>query len=76
MPSMMSSLIWMLACPLGMAAMGGLAWGLGRLPGRRAQRLAKLSRRATCMSMGSHQAAQPEEGASGASAGGKIPTHV
>lgn len=49
---MMGSLVWMIACPVGMAAMGGIAWGLSRLPGRRAQRLASLSSRATCMPMG------------------------
>jgi hypothetical protein len=48
---MITSLIWILACPLGMAAMGGIAWALGRLPGRNARRLANLSSRATCMSM-------------------------
>jgi hypothetical protein len=51
----MTSLIWILACPLGMFAMGGIAWGLGRLPGRRAERLARISSRASCMSMGAHQ---------------------
>ena len=28
----------MLLCPLGMAAMGGVAWVLTRLPGKRAER--------------------------------------
>lgn len=57
----MTSLIWMLACPLGMAAMGGVAWTLSRLPGRRAKRLANLSRRATCMTIG--HAAKDDTGA-------------
>jgi len=47
---MMSS-IWILACPLGMFAMGGVAWGIAKLPGRRAERLARVANRATCMPM-------------------------
>lgn len=48
----MSSLIWMLACPLCMAAMGGAAWALRRLLSRRAKRLSNLSSRLTCMTIG------------------------
>jgi hypothetical protein len=29
---MMTSLIWILACPLGMFAMGGVVWVASRLP--------------------------------------------
>ena len=74
---MMGSLIWVLACPLGMFAMGGLAWGLGRLPGRRAQRLASLSSRATCMPMGArHATTAVEQSAPSAGADEKAPAHV
>jgi hypothetical protein len=74
---MMTSLIWILACPLGMFAMGGVAWGLGRLPGRRAERLARTARRASCMSMGAAKR-QPstEETTPAESADNEIPAHV
>ncbi|MHB8242228.1 MAG: hypothetical protein ACYDHN_09570 [Solirubrobacteraceae bacterium] len=39
--------------------MGGVVWVASRLPGRRAERLARVSSRATCMSMGAKQ--QPTE---------------
>jgi len=74
----MMSLIWILACPLGMFAMGGIAWGLGRLPGRRAERLARATSRAGCMSMGGAKQ-QPTEGdvsAPSASTEGEVPAHV
>lgn len=48
---MMSSSIWIFACPLGMFAMGGIAWGIAKLPGRRAERVARVASRATCMPM-------------------------
>lgn len=73
---MMGSLVWMLACPLGMAAMGGVAWVFSRLPGSRAERLARLSSRASCMSMGAgHQPPEVTESANGESAE-KVPAHV
>ena len=56
---MMTSLIWILACPLGMFAIGGVAWGLARLRGRRAERLARATSRASCMSMGA--STRPDE---------------
>jgi hypothetical protein len=40
--------ILMLLCPLGMAAMGGVAWVLTRLPGKRTG-LARVARRSTCL---------------------------
>jgi hypothetical protein len=75
---MMTSLIWVLACPLGMFAMGGIVWGLGRLPGRRAERLARTASRASCMSMGGakHHPSEAEETTPIASAEAEIPTHV
>jgi hypothetical protein len=74
---MMGSLVWMLACPLGMAAMGGVAWVLGRLPGRRADRLARISSRASCMSMGAkHEPPEVSESANDQSADEKVPAHV
>lgn len=38
-----------LLCPLGMAAMGGIAWVLTRLPGRRTERIAQMARHTTCL---------------------------
>lgn len=74
---MMDSLIWILACPLGMFAMGGIAGGFGRLPGRRAQRLARLSSRATCTRMGArHQTTAVEQSTPSAGADRKVPAHV
>jgi hypothetical protein len=60
----MMSLVWILACPLGMFAMGGVVWLASRLPGRRAERLARVASRGSCMSMGAKQ--QPAEGTDGA----------
>lgn len=75
---MMTSLIWILVCPLGMFAMGGIAWGLGRLPGRRAERLARTASRASCMSMGGakQQPSEAEETTPTASSEAEIPAHV
>ena len=74
---MMTSLIWILACPLGMFAMGGIAWGLGRLPGRRAERLARISSRASCMSMGAQQqTAEVKESTPDAEAEREVAGHV
>jgi hypothetical protein len=73
---MMTSLIWTLACPLGMAAMGGIAWVLGRLPGRHAARLASLSSRATCMPMGGRQPAEAHENRQDVSTDEKVTAHV
>jgi hypothetical protein len=44
----MSGLL-MVLCPLGMMAMGGVAWELTRLPGRRA---AQVAGRSTCLPVG------------------------
>jgi hypothetical protein len=71
---MMSSPIWIVACPLGMFAMGGIAWVLTRLPGRRAQRLARVSSRATCMPMGAQR--QTEQSAASDSAEREVAGHV
>jgi hypothetical protein len=74
---MMTSLIWILACPLGMFAMGGVVWVASRLPGRRAERVARTASRASCMSMGAKQPpAKVEQDTSAESAEEKVPTHV
>lgn len=75
---MMTSLIWILACPLGMFAMGGVVWVATRLPGKRAERLARTASRASCMSMGAtkKQPAQVEQTAPVESAEEKVPAHV
>jgi hypothetical protein len=72
----MMSAIWMLACPLGMFAMGGVAWGLRRLPGRRAERLARTASRASCMSMGARPVAEADGSARDTSIEDKTPAHV
>ncbi len=74
---MMTSLIWILACPLGMAAMGGIAWVATRLPGRRADRLARVANRATCMAMGAKaQGTDVQKNTAGASIADETPAHV
>lgn len=73
---MMTSLIWILICPLGMFAMGGIAWGLGRLPGRRAERLARTASRASCMSMGARPLTESDASTQDVSAERKTPAHV
>jgi hypothetical protein len=55
----MMSAIWLLACPVSMLAMGGIAWVAGRLPGNRARRLRSAAGRVTCMASGS---AKPAHG--------------
>jgi hypothetical protein len=59
----MMSAIWLLACPLGMAAMGGFAWLAGRLPGHRARRLRGAASRVNCMGSGSRQPVAVDEAA-------------
>lgn len=49
-----------LLCPLGMAAMGGIAWVLTRLPGRRTERIARMARHTTCLPVGAKQPAEAE----------------
>jgi len=77
---MMTSLIWLLACPLGMFAIGGVAWGLGRLPGRRAERLARATSRVSCMPVGTAKQRSSEdleaEASGQARADSEIPSHV
>jgi hypothetical protein len=74
---MSSSLIWILACPLGMFAMGGVAWMLTRLPGRRTERLARLANRATCMPMGAKsQPAEVQKNPFGENTKDRTPTHA
>lgn len=74
---MMTSLIWIVACPLGMFAMGGVVW-VASLPGRRAERLARTAGRASCMSMGGakQQPSEAEETTPTASTETEIPAHV
>jgi hypothetical protein len=45
-------IIGLLACPLGMVALGGIAWASTRLLGNRAPRLTSVASRASCMSHG------------------------
>jgi hypothetical protein len=52
----------MLLCPLGMAAMGGVAWVLTRLPGKRTGRIARAARRSTCLPVGASQSQFADEG--------------
>jgi hypothetical protein len=59
----MMSAIWLLACPLGMAAMGGVAWLAGRLPGHRVRRLRSAASRVSCMGSGSPQPVAVDEDA-------------
>jgi hypothetical protein len=74
---MMTSLIWILACPLGMFTMGGIAWGIAKLPGRRAERLARVANRATCMPIGAkNQPAEIQKNPFGESTEDKTPAHV
>lgn len=74
---MMTSLIWILACPLGMFAMGGVVWVATRLPGRRAERLARVANRATCMPMGAKsQPAEVQKNPFGESTEEETPAHV
>lgn len=49
-----------LLCPLGMAAMGGIAWVLMRLPGRRTERIARMARHTTCLPVAAKQPAEAE----------------
>lgn len=53
------SAIWLLACPLGMLAMGGMAWVAGRLPGG-ARRRRGTAGRVSCMASGSGKPAGGE----------------
>jgi hypothetical protein len=55
----MSGLL-MVLCPLAMVATGGIAWVLTRLPGARAGRIARLTRRSTCLPLPPSQA-QPAD---------------
>lgn len=74
---MSSSLIWTLACPLGMFAMGGIAWAATRLPGRRAARLARIANHATCMPMGARpQPTNVEQSTQDTGVQEKVPAHV
>jgi len=52
----------MLLCPLGMAAMGGVAWVLTRLPRKRMGRIAWGARRSTCLPVGASQSQPADEG--------------
>ncbi|HVA18939.1 MAG TPA: hypothetical protein VMU55_02050 [Solirubrobacteraceae bacterium] len=74
---MSSSLIWILACPLGMFAMGGIAWGIAKLPGRRAERLARVANRATCMPMAAKsEPVEVQKNPFGESSEEETPAHV
>jgi hypothetical protein len=57
----MSLLMWLR--PLGIAAMGDVAWVLTRLPGKRTGRIARVARRSTCLPMGASESQPADEGA-------------
>lgn len=52
----------MLLCPVGMAAMGGVAWVLTRLPGKRTGRIARVARRSTRLPVGVPQSQPTDKG--------------
>jgi hypothetical protein len=54
-------LLLMLLCPLGMAAMGGVAWVLTRLPGKRTERIGRMARHSTYLPVGTKQPAEAEQ---------------
>jgi hypothetical protein len=66
----------MLLCPLGMAAMGGIAWVLTRLPGARTERIARIARRSTCLPVSAKQPAEAEANAPDASAENEVAERV
>ena len=57
--------------------MGAVAWGIAKLPGRRAERIARVANRATCMSMGAKsQPAEVQKNPFGESTEEETPAHV
>jgi len=52
----------MVLCPLGMVAMGGVAWVLTRLPGKRTGRIARVARRSTCLPLPASQSQPADKG--------------
>jgi hypothetical protein len=50
----------MLLCPVMMAAMGGIAWVLTRLPGRHTKWIAPMARHSTCLPVGAQQTTEAE----------------
>lgn len=51
----------MLLCPLGMTAMGGVAWVLTRLPEKRTGRIARMARRSSRLPVGGSQPQPADE---------------
>lgn len=70
------SALEMLLCPLGMAAMGGIAWVLTRLPGRRTERIARMARHTTCLPVGAKQPAETEPSTPNTDAKNEVAEHV
>jgi hypothetical protein len=66
----------MLLCPLGMAAMGGIAWVLTRLPGRHTKRIARVARHSTCLPVGAKQTAETDRSASDTGAENEVAERV
>lgn len=68
----------MLLCSLGMFAVGGMAWGLGWLPGRRVERLAGTASRASCLLLrdAKRQPSEAGETTPSASVEADVPAHV
>jgi hypothetical protein len=52
----------MLLCPVGMAAMGGIAWVLTRLPGKGTGRIARMARRSSCLPLPTSQPRPADDG--------------
>lgn len=52
----------MLLCPLGMAAVGGVAWVLTRLPGKRQGRIARVAQRSSCLPLPTSQSQRADGG--------------
>jgi hypothetical protein len=66
----------MLLCPLGVAAVGGVAWVLTRLPGKRTERIARMARRSTCLPVSTNQPEEAEADTPDASAENEVAERV
>lgn len=59
-----------------MAAMGGIAWVLTRLPGRRTERIARMARHTTCLPVGAKQPVETERSTPGMGAENEVAERV
>ena len=62
-------LLGVLACPLGMLAMAGVAWLASRTLRERSPRIARLAEHATCMPMAKDRSTQPQSSDQGKETG-------